>query len=538
MNWPIRAIVLVEVLLFAPASLIYAQSVNPDQSHSTLTSQVASEQEVEQLRQEVADLKALVLSLAACKVQVASGATRLPAGNAIVDPEPPNTPASIPEGAEALAPTGISGPSAGNVTPQKKSSSDSPGVAGWTGEHFRLTSSDGQFTLMPIGYLNGQYSVYKGDGAPPDTFSITRARFGVQGNFGKQVDYAFLLESASSITIRDAFMDFKPWTFFNIAGGQFRLPFSHDVLAPEINYEFNDHTILGALFPDVNGGFRAPGIEVYGDLAKGHAQYWLGAFNGQGILASGTTNEPEYMGRLRFSPFRQSIHAGLNGFGLGGSIEHSRSKALAGELSFSGVLTDGAYNFFPQFRINGGIDRYNGYFIWLNGPMGLRGEYTQILERRDDIGSFTPGGIGFNSLPGVVGKGAYGILTYNLTGENEPEYETPRVKHPVIGPNSPGETGGPGWGAWQLKLRYSWLEGRAVGGVCDSTTTPACPLTPSVTPTYSAHTNQITTGVNWYLNYWVLVRLDLSIDQLKNPSVQGILPRNYFVFSDGLQFRF
>jgi len=28
------------------------------------------------------------------------------------------------------------------------------------------------------------------------------------------------------------------------------------------------------------------------------------------------------------------------------------------------------------------------------------------------------------------------------------------------------------------------------------------------------------------------------LNQLKNPSVQGILPRNYFVFIEGIQFRF
>jgi hypothetical protein len=391
---------------------------------------------------------------------------------------------------------------------------------------------------MPVGYLNAQYSFFKGDGAPPDTFSIQRARFGIQGNFGKQVDYAFLFESASSISVRDAFLDFKPWTFFNITAGQFRVPFSHEVTTPDTNFEFSNRSIVSVLFPNFGGAFRAPGIEVYGDLFGGHAQYWVGAFNGQGILASGTTNEPEFVGRLRFSPWKQSIHAGLKGFGIGGSVDHSRSKGLDNELSFSGLMTDGTYTFFPQFRINGEIERYNGFFIWLNGPLGIRGEYTQILEKRDGIGSFVPGGVGFNSLPGIVGKGAYGMVTYFLTGETEPEYAIARVKHPVIGPSSPGETGGPGWGAWQLKFRYSWVQGKAAGATCDLSTIPACPLAPGTVPTYSGHTDQMTVGLNWYLNYWVMVRSDLNINQLVNPSVQGILPRNYFVFLEGIQFRF
>ncbi len=123
-------------------------------------------------------------------------------------------------------------------------------------------------------------------------------------------------------------------------------------------------------------------------------------------------------------------------------------------------------------------------------------------------------------------------FTYLLTGEVEPENSIPKVLHPVIGPASPGVTGGPGWGAWQLKARYSWLEGRAAGATFDT------PPTPTAIPTYSAHTDQISMGVNWYLNYWVLVKFDFNVDRLHDPSVSGIMPQNYYVALQGLQFRF
>ncbi len=228
----------------------------------------------------------------------------------------------------------------------------------------------------------------------------------------------------------------------------------------------------------------------------------------------------------------------LKGLSFGGSFEHSRSRGLANEQSFSGLLVDDTYTFFPQFRINGGVERYNGFFSFLRGPLGIRGEYAHLLQKRTNIGSIAPGGIGFNTLPGVMGKGAYISATYLLTGEREPENAIPRVKHPVIGPNSPGENGTPGWGALAVKARYSWLEGTERGGVCDATTIPACPITPVIAPAFSDHTDQLTVGLNWYLNYWVLVKSDFNLNQLKDPSVQGILPRNYFVFIEGLQFRF
>jgi hypothetical protein len=265
-------------------------------------------------------------------------------------------------------------------------------------------------------------------------------------------------------------------------------------------------------------------------------QYWGGIFNGKGIIANNTTNEPEEVARVRVYPFRKSDNSRLKFLAFGGSYEHQRSRGLSSELSFSGVLNDSAFTFFPQFRINGGIDRFNAHFQWLDGRWGLRGEYTQILERRTGVGSEQLGGEGFLTLPGIIGKGAYTQLTYMLTGEREPENAIPRVKHPVIGPSSPGESGGPGWGAWQLKFRYSWLEGKAPGSFCDATN--GCPITPVIFPTQSDHTDQFSAGFNWYLNYWVLLKFDVNVDRLINPSVQGIAHGNYFAILQGVQFRF
>ena len=534
MRWPARFVVLLGISFLTPAPLIYAQSDNLCGPQTIAASQGATEEEVAQLRQEVAELRATVQQLVRASNNRVPSETRLVQANFVVDPAKPDAVASP---VEAISSDIISlGKESDGL---KKNAGDTPlATSGWNGEHFFLRSPDGNFTLTPVGYMNAQYNFYKGDGAPPDTFIMRRARFGFQGNYGRQLDYGFILESGSTLTIRDMYLDFKPRNYFNIMGGQYRVPFSQEVLTTETNFEFVELSINSVLYPDASGAFRAPGIDVHGDFSNGRAQYWIGLFNGQGLIQSGTTNEPEVVGKVRFSPWKQSENRWLKGLAVGGSAEHSRSKGLASELSFSGLMTDNSYTFFPQFRINGGIERYNGFFSWVNRGWGARSEYTQILEKRTGIGAFVPGGIGFNTLPGVVGKGAYGMVTYLLTGETEPENAMPRVKHPVIGPNSPGESGGPGWGAWQLKFRYSWLEGKAPGATCDANSIPACPITPGIVPTFSDHTNQITAGLNWYLNYWVLAKSDLSIDQLKNPSVQGILPRNYFVYTEGIQFRF
>jgi phosphate-selective porin len=422
---------------------------------------------------------------------------------------------------------------------QKKTSETPPATAGWNGEHFFLRSTDGNFVLMPVGYFDGQYNVYGNSyGAPPDSFAITRARFGFQGNYGKQLDYVLQIETISSPTVRDAYLDFKPRSYFNVMAGQMKVPFAMEVGTADTAVEFYNRSIISVLYPDAGGAYRAPGIDAHGELAKGSMEYWLGVFNGQGLLASSTTNELEFVGRLRFSPWKNSDIELLKNLSFGGSYEHSRSKGLANELSFSGALNDGTYTFFPQFRINGNVNRYNGFLSWLDGPLGIRGEYAHLQQDRDDIGALATGGIGFVTQPSIKGEGYYVSATYFLTGETDPQNALPRVRHPVIGPASPGESGAPGWGAWALKFRYSKLQGDAPGSTCDATTIPACPITPVTAPGYFDHTDQFTLGVNWYLNYWVLVKSEVNLDRLRTPSVQGIGPHNYYVFLETLQFRF
>ena len=49
----------------------------------------------------------------------------------------------------------------------------------------------------------------------------------------------------------------------------------------------------------------------------------------------------------------------------------------------------------------------------------------------------------------------------------------------------------------------------------------------TITPT------RFTFGVNWYLNYWVKYQLNVNIDQLKQPSITGQVPQNFFVIIAG-----
>jgi len=296
--------VLLASLFVISGPLAFAQSAKP--TADPAPQKAATEEEVQQLRREVAELKAQIQQLVQASAHPQDGAAHLVQANAVVDPVQPDTTAppatATTEDIDALQK---------EIDLLQKKSNDAPAVtAGWNGEHFFLKSSDGNFQLMPVGYLNAQYNFYKGDGAPSDTFSIRRARFGVQGYYGKQLDYAFLFETASTATptiaVRDAYIDFKPWNSFKIMGGQYKVPFSMEVGTGDTNVEFFERSIISVLYPDAAGTFRAPGVDVHGDLKDGRAQYWAGVFNGKGLLSNNTTNEVEFVGRVRFAPWKKN----------------------------------------------------------------------------------------------------------------------------------------------------------------------------------------------------------------------------------------
>jgi phosphate-selective porin OprO and OprP len=523
----------VVLLIFFATSGSLAQTQEP--AGKTSASASASKQEVDELRSEVAaqrktieELKAIVQKLAEDKAPASA------ADSAHVEPT-----AAGSSSAELVPAAGGDGAHLMNTVlldqaqPAAAPKKDVPLTAGWNGEHFFIKSSDGQFSISPYGYVDTDYRAYKGDGAPADTFLVRRARFGFQGNYGSHFDFALLTDanSTTGAIVRDVYLNVRIKPEFQFQAGQFKEPFAQETGIGATNLDFVERGLQSLLYPCSGTAYRCPGITLHGDIDGGVMQWWAGAFNGRNGVVANVTNEPEFVGRVRFYPWRKTSNDWLKQLAFGGSIAHSRSRGLSGDLSFSGTLPDATYTFFPQLRINGPIERYEGEFTYLKRGFALRGEYVQMQEQRDSVGSETPGGLGFLTLPGIGAK-AWNIAgTYLLTGEKRPENGTPRVRHPLFGPDTPGGTGR-GWGAWELGLRYSGVQANA----------PSANFlgfyTPGFVPQYDYHTDQFTFGVNWYLNYWVKYQFNVNLDRLEQPSTTGQLPQTFTVLMQELQFRF
>jgi phosphate-selective porin OprO and OprP len=535
------------VVFMAPGSLVHAQGTEPASKTDGSAPVAATKEEVNQLRSEVAaqrktieELKALVEKLAEGKATDNSSAQIRPAADAASGEPSSQTVSAVGDGAVRLMPAVLVQPNpmveaalVDQAQPAAAPKKDAPVTAGWNGEHFFIRSADGQFTISPYGYVNTDYRVYQGDGAPPDTFVVRRARFGFQGSYGSHFDFALLTDAAATAgsVVRDVYLNVRIRPEFQFQAGQFKVPFAQETGVGATNLDFVERGFQSMLYPSAASAYRSPGVAIHGDISGGVVQYWIGAFNGKGYALVNTTNQPEVIARLRFYPWRKSKNDWLKQFTFGGSIDRARSQGLTRDQSFSGALPDAAYNFFPQFAINGPIQRYNGEFTYIKSRFALRGEYDQLNQSRNNVGSETVGGLGFLSLPSIIAK-AYDVsATYLLTGEKRPENGTPRVNRPMFGPDTPGGKGR-GLGAWELAFRVTGVHGNEPGADFLNY------YTPGFVPTYDFHTREYTMGLNWYPNYWVKYVVNLAVDQLKDPSTIGAVPQNYIVVLQRLQFRF
>jgi phosphate-selective porin len=548
----LTAFFLLLVGFMAPGSRAHAQSTEPASKVDGSTSVSATKEEVNQLRSEVAaqrktieELKALVEKLAAERSLAADGSAQIrPASEA--SSSETNSRSADPGTITTVSTPSTSGVRLTNAvfleaapvavvdqTPAANSKKDAPLTAGWNGEHFFIKSADGQFSISPYGYVNTDYRIYQGDGAPSDTFLLRQARFGFQGSYGSHFDFALLSDAASTSgsVVRDVYLNIRIRPEFQFQAGQFKAPFAQETGIGDTNLDFVERGFQSMLYPSAASAYRSPGAAFHGDISGGVMQYWVGAFNGKGYALANTTNEPEFIGRLRFYPWRKSKSEWFRQLAFGGSIDHARARGLSGDQSFSGALPDGAYTFFPQFAINGPIERYNGEFTYVKSSFSLRGEYDQLNQFRRNVGSEQAGGLGFLSLPGITAKAWDISTTYLLTKEKRPENGTPRVNNPLFGPDTPGGQGR-GWGAWELAFRFTGIQ--ANEPQADFLTY----YTPGFVPGFNNHTFEYTAGVNWYPNYWVKYVLNVGVDQLKEPSVIGQEPQNYFVVEQRLQFRF
>ena len=199
----------------------------------------------------------------------------------------------------------------------------------------------------------------------PDYMDIRRARLDFRGQISPTWDYRLQLEFATAPKILDATITFKPYDYLKVQAGQFKVPFSLENLAQSNLMESIDRSqvveALVARGKDVLGNHngRDIGLQLFGSALKLKEKfvvdYFIAAFNGQGINTTDVNESKDLAGRIVLHPV-----AGLD---IGGSTY----------IGYDKIGTTTAKN---QVR-----NRFGGELSYTWKNLAIKGEY---IEGEDD----------------------------------------------------------------------------------------------------------------------------------------------------------
>jgi phosphate-selective porin OprO/OprP len=490
-----------------------AQSIAPGLAASFLqqskphgeSSNNQSKEDVEQLKKQVAQLQSLVEQQQRALAEVLKRLGDLDSNPRAALPVSlqPDVISALPADLHTASPE-ISAIAKRTPATQPLTQDKPKPVAGWDKNHAFLRSADGAFETFITGYGQFDYRGYQGGNHPPDTFLVRRARIAVEGKLEHYFDFKVEGDFAdtTSTLLRDLYINFHRIDEFQVRLGQFKEPFSQEELRADIYQDFVERSLVNNLAPS-----RSPGLMASGVIDKGVFEYQIGAFTGKGLLALNNTNTPEGAVRVRFAPWKNTKSFLGKGLFFGGAFADGRS---LGGTSFRGLTESRSFTYFAPDTINGEYTRANGEMTWLLGPATFRAEYDQTNQHRDNLG---PGG---RNLPGVVAKGYTTQFTYMVTGEEKPDSAPVTPKRNLFGDGNNTS----GWGAWELKFRYSNLQ-----------FTDGTPK--------SNRADTIYFGPNWYPNRFLKYLLDFGFERFKDP-VRSPKPgdKNYFVVLSRIQIAF
>jgi phosphate-selective porin OprO/OprP len=512
------------VALFLPVSSARAQAVAPGvaallvqqpakQGDATERGSAQGNSEVEQLKKKVEQLQSVVEQQQRALAEVLKRLGELDSNTHAAVPVTSYKPDSKPKvGSDGrpdatiavsrdvrAAATDVSSASSQPVAQDKPKP-----VAGWDKNHAFLRSADGSFETFLTGYGQFDYRGYQGGNHPPDTFLVRRARLSLEGKLERYFDFKIegdFADTASTL-LRDFYINVHRMDEFQLRFGQFKQPFSQEELRADIYQDFVERSLVNNLAPSRSPGFMASGV-----IDKGVFEYQIGAFNGKGLLANNNTNSPEGTVRVRVAPWKNTKSFLGKGLFFGGAFADGRS---LGGTSFRGLTESRSFTYFTPDAINGEYTRANGEMTWLLGPATVRAEYDQTNQHRDNLG------VAGRNLPGVIAKGYMGQFTYLVTGEEKPDAGAVTPKRNLFGDGN----GKSGFGAWELKFRYSNLQ-----------------FTDGTTKSNRAETFYF--GPNWYLNRFVKYLLDVGVERYKDP-IRSPKPgdRNFFVVLSRIQIAF
>ncbi len=318
-------------------------------------------------------------------------------------------------------------------------------------------SSDDNIKLTLGGRVQADTAFFDSDLTEfSDASEIRRARllFGARLFRDWNLRYDYDLASKSS-PIKNAFIRYEGLDNASLTLGHFQEPFSMEELTSSGATTFMERALPNAFVPGYHLGAA---INVHGN----DWSFAAGIFDR--ALGSNKDSGHGYSARLTYAP----VHDKNRTLHLGFSSAYRNPESDSVRYSASPESNIGDHDLVRTGTISN-VDHTTGYGLEAAAQFGsysLQGEYiiTDVNRNRDDV-SFS---------------GAYLYASWFITGETR-NYNSRTGVFGGIKPLRKFDLTGKGYGAWELAARYSTID------LNDG-------------PIHGGRENNITLGLNWYLN--------------------------------------
>lgn len=369
------------------------------------------------------------------------------------------------------------------------------------------------FFQLDAGYFNQSGGNQAQYGTIQNDMGFRRARLAAAGDVAQNVSY--MLEMDFAFPGRPSFMDV--WLdvhdiplFGNIRVGQWRQPFGMDNLTSVRELTFLERPLMFGLSP-----FRETGIGFH-DTNESQTITWAGSVYGAPTDAWGNVYGNKGMGtafRLTGLPYyecdgRQLLHVGFDhSFQLPGNagVSYRNTPEYGGPFGSStaqsvpgGNVGGGAAGDIPFFYNTGPLFFDTGNLF----NAELAGVYNSLHWQSELTYAVLDFGGGRAVIPAATAQAAY-LLTGEVRPYNKVAGVLGRIK-----PLCPfGQDGG--MGAWEVAVRYSYIDSNPIVPFQPAPLLPAQPGGPLIP--WGGALNDVTLGLNWYLNTYTKFQLNYII---------------------------
>ena len=358
-----------------------------------------------------------------------------------------------------------------------------------------------------------------------------RAQVGIQGSVFRDFDYEFVFDFGSSATERAGQIYLLRLAYtgipnFTINAGAIQPKFTLDDSTSSADLTFMERSSIANTILDPFGGSDSRrGIEVryqkQGIASAGDNFLIAAAYTGERIALAKTDDEgTQLLGRLAYRFYSDQ----KSGFQIGASASYILNEPgqMMGFHDRPGTRVDGTSLVgFGKSGLPAVVGAKTASLIGVegainHGPLTVQGEYYRYKLSRTDTTLSDPS---FN--------GWYLQSSYVLTGETRP-YNAANASYGSPRPRSPFSPGMNGWGAWELKARYSvnTLNARIFD-------------TSPLNRVRGGKQRIVSAGLNWYMNRnirWLFDYSFVDVDRLDASGLQA--GQDFNVMAGRMQFSF